>query len=324
MNFINKIKFNYNTKLLDDLYLNGKTSEILSLLKEKKNKDKNTYIELVLHFIKKFKNHQTQEDFFNNKVVLINSFDMQDCSYLSNFFKFYFDKMYPKCVHSSISNAIATDLAQLNSSFFPKKIEFEHFIKVSEFFLISLLINDQNNNFFLKSNSAFFEASKNNFFIYPYMTAAYFFIHKNPLKIYASFKKKYQSSQEALNQLFNFQNELISNQETNNEYQVLENRQSWNIHSTSWNDPNVLSTYRGLVISESDFFKSPQETLVKVLFHLIQAGMKFEMNYDLIEQYIENNPINEMNFHYHLSNKERKILLSNLDSKLLDQFDYQI
>ena len=42
MNFINKIKFNYNTKLLDDLYLNGKTSEILSLLKEKKNKDKDT------------------------------------------------------------------------------------------------------------------------------------------------------------------------------------------------------------------------------------------------------------------------------------------
>ena len=98
MNFINKIKFNYNTKLLDDLYLNGKTSEILSLLKEKKNKDKDTYIELVLHFIKKFKNHQTQEDFFNNKVVLINSFDMHDCYYLSNFFEFYFDKMYPKCV----------------------------------------------------------------------------------------------------------------------------------------------------------------------------------------------------------------------------------
>ena len=178
MNFFNKIKVNYNTKLLDDLYLNGKTSEILSLLKEKKNKDKSTYIQLVLHFIKKFKNHQTQEDFFNNKIVFINSFDMQDCNYLSNFFEFYFDKMFPKCVHSSISNAIAMDLAYLDTSFFPKKIEFEHFIQFSEFFLNSLLINDQNNNFFLKSNGAFFEAGKNNFFIYPYMTAAYFFIHK--------------------------------------------------------------------------------------------------------------------------------------------------
>ena len=185
------------------------------------------------------------------------------------------------------------------------------------------MINEGEKNLFLKSSSAFFEASGDKFFIYPHSTAAYFLIHQNPLKIYNSLKTKYQSSQEALNVMFNFQDKNVSNQDLDSKYHVEENRQSWNTFLNSWKDPNVISTYRGLLIPQKDFIKSPNETLTKVLFHLIQAGLKIEVDYNLIDQFVQKNPLEETTDE-ELSNKEKKLLLNNLDQKLLEFFNYKI
>ena len=89
-----------------------------------------------------------------------------------------------------MSNAIVKDLESLNLSHFPKKIEFQEFVEFSEFFFNSMLINPEQKNLFLNSNSAFFEAGENNFFIYPNTTANYFLINKDPLHTYSSLKKK--------------------------------------------------------------------------------------------------------------------------------------
>ena len=324
MNIFNKFKVNYNLKLLDDLVSNNKKEEIFSLLKENKIKNKEIFFQLLKHFIDNYKNHSIKENFFKNRVVLINSFEMDDCNYLSNFFSFYFDNMNLKTDHDSLSNAIAKDLDSLCLSHFPEKIDFQCFIKFSDFFFNSLLLNMEDKNVFLKSNSAFFETNEKNFFIYPNTTAAYFLIHKNPLHIYLSLKKKFSSSQEALNELFNFQNTLVTCQDYNCDYEVSENRQSWNIYSNSWKDPNVISTFRGLLIPFKDFQDKPHEILTKALFHLIQAGIKVEMNYDLIDQYILNHKFEDQYFTEDISNKEKKILLSNFDQNLLEFFSYKI
>ena len=324
MNIFNKFKVNYNLKLLDDFVLNNKKEEIFSLLKKTKNKNGELFFQLLNHFTNNYKNHSIRENFFKNRVVLINSFEIDDCNYLSNFFSFYFNNMNLKADHDSLANAIAKDLKNLNLSHLPKKIDFQCFIEFSDFFFNSLLVNMGDKNVFLKSNSAFFEVNEKNFFIYPDTTAAYFLIHKNPFHIYSTFKRKFSSSQEALNKLFNFQNTLVSNQDFNCDYDVSENRQSWNIYSNSWRDPNVISTFRGLLIPSQDLIEKPHESLTKALFHLIQAGVKVEMNYDLIDQYVLNNKLEDEHFIDDISNKERKILLSNLDQNLLKYFNYTI
>ena len=324
MNIFNKFKVNYNLKLLDDFVLNNNKDEIFSLLKETKNKNGELFFQLLNHFINNYKNHSIRENFFNNKVVLVNSFEIDDCNYLSNFFSFYFNNMNLKTDHDSLANAIAKDLEKLNLSHLSKKIDFQCFIEFSDFFFNSLLVNMEEKNVFLNSNSAFFEVNEKNFFIYPNSTAAYFLIHKNPFHIYSSLKRKLSSSQEALNKLFNFQNELVSNQDFDCDYEVSENRQSWNIYSNSWRDPNVISTFRGLLIPFQDLIEKPHELLTKALFHLIQAGIKVEMNYDLIDQYILNYKFEDEYFTDKISNKERKILLSNFDENLLEYFNYLI
>ena len=48
------------------------------------------------------------------------------------------------------------------------------------------------------------------------------------------------------------------------------------------------------------------------------------MNYDLIDQYILNNKFEDEHFIDDISNKEKKILLSNFDQNLLEYFNYKI
>ena len=86
----------------------------------------------------------------------------------------------------------------------------------------------------------------------------------------------------------------------------------------------MQSTNRGLVMRQQDFFTNPQETFTRVIFHLIQAGLNFEVDYNLIDQFIAENPPQALKLFPDLSNKERKTLLNNLDQNLLDQLNYQI
>lgn len=323
MNIINKFKFNYNLKLLDDFILNDNSIEVLSLFQKTKNKNPELFFQLMTYYINKYRKHIFNENLFNNKVVLINSFELADCKYLSDFFSFYFNNIKLNYDHDSFSNAIAKDLEQLALSQFPRDIDFNLFVQFSEFFLNSLLTNPKEKSLFLTSTSAFFEAGDNRL-IYPNTTAAYFFVHQNPISTYSDLKNKLGSSQEALNVMFNFQNNLVTNQDIDSEFIVKENRQSWNIYLNSWTDPNVISTYRGLLIPHKDFSQSPHETLTKVIFHLIEAGLKIEMNYDLIDQYIQNNELQANIGNDELSNKEKKSLIHNLDKKVLEFLNYQI
>ena len=52
MSFFNKIKVNYNIKLMDDFVLNKKQSELFALIKNSKIKDKELFFQLLNRFIK--------------------------------------------------------------------------------------------------------------------------------------------------------------------------------------------------------------------------------------------------------------------------------
>ena len=324
MSFFNKIKLNYNIKLMDDFVLNKKQSELFVLIKNSKKKDKEIFFHLLSRFINKYKYDEIQENFHKKKLILINSFDHNDYTYLSKFLSFYFDNCEISHTNCSLPEAIAKDLVGLDLPHFPPQIDFDNMVRYSNFFFHSLLMDQENNFPIFKSSSAFFEFNENNYFIPSNLSSIYFFIHKSPLHLFNLLKEKYSSSQAALNELFNFQNTSNPQHITNSKYQVVENRQSWNIHTNSWIDPNVQSTYRGLIIPYQDFFKDTQATFIKVIFHLTQAGIKFEVNYNLIDRFIEENPPQDLKSFPDLSKKEKKLLLNNLDQSLLDQLNYQI
>ena len=107
-------------------------------------------------------------------------------------------------------------------------------------------------------------------------------------------------------------------------YQVLENRQSWDIHAQSWLDPNVLNTYRGLAIGNEEFSLRTEEVLTKVIFHLIQAGLKIEVDYEVIAEFINDNKFIPKEFSSDISNKEKKLITNNINKKVLQDLEYEV
>ena len=322
MTFFNKIKLNYNIKLLNEYISNRNNAEILKLLKDAKSKESDFFFTLLNHTNLNYANTTDAEDLFPNKYTFISSFHYEDQKFVSNFLKYYFGKKQNLSMINDFSNAVANDLDKLQNNTLPDQITFDYMVEYSDFFLNSLLLEDENNDLVLLSNAAFFEGPNNKFLIYPNRTRAYIFIHNHPSNIYASLRDKYQNQQQALNELFNFENNLISSQKKIHKYQILENRQSWSVHANSWLDPNVLSSYNGMIIGINELINDPVDTLTRLIFHLKQAGMKIEVDYEVIENFCTENKLTTAN--PEISNKEKKLISSNLDTKILEELEYEI
>ncbi len=325
MSIFNKFKLNYNLKLLDDLINNQKDKEILSLLREIKQKNKDIYFHLLRHLNQHYSHKPNAANLFHNKLILINSFQLGDCDYLTKFLKFYFKKIGYEYYFDNLSDSIAADLDQMKLKYFPQQVDFNHMVEFSDFFVNSVLLDQNIKNCFMTSNSAFFESeNKTKYFIYPNTAIAYFFIHENPLKIFSQLKEKYSDTQRAFNELCNMEKELVSNQRNIINHNVLENRQSWDIHAQSWLDPNVLSTYRGLTIGNEEFSLKPEEILTKVIFHLIQAGLEIEVDYGAIDEFVNDNKFISKDISSTTSKKEKKLLRNNINKKVLQNLKYEI
>lgn len=322
MSFLNKIKLNYNIKLLDDYITNKNNTEIYNILRNTKHAKSEFFFNLLNHVNHHYANSPDGESLFPNKYTLLSTFHYEDQKFVSNFLKFYFTKNNHLSKIDDFSDAVANDLDNLKIHALPDQITFDQMVEYSDFFLNSLLLNDSEHDYFLSSNAAFFEGPNKKFLIYPNRTRAYIFIHNHPFDIYASLRDKYQNQQQALNELCNFENNLISSQKKIHQYQILENRQSWSVHTNSWLDPNVLSSYNGITISVNELTKDPIDALTRLIFHLKQAGLAIEVNYDHIEHYCSENKLDVTN--YDISNKEKKLITSNLDTKILKELEYEI
>ena len=65
----NKIKFNYNIKVLDDLFANKKYTEIWNLLK--KQQDEPYFINLLIYILEKFLSNPENSGFYQRNYLVI-------------------------------------------------------------------------------------------------------------------------------------------------------------------------------------------------------------------------------------------------------------
>ena len=322
MSLFNKFKHNYNIKLLNEYISANNHDEIINLLKKLKSNNSDLFFLLMNYLNKNYSNIPSGDSLFPNKYTLVNSFLDEDQKYTTDFLIFYFQKNNFRINIPSLSASVSNDLESLNISALPNQISFEEMVLYSDFFLNSLLLNTDDKDLFLSSNAAFFEGKDSKYFIYPQRTRAFIFIHNHPYKIYSQLRNKYNNQQQALNELFNFENSLISNQKNKSSIQVLENRQSWNIHTSSWLDPNVVSSYNGFILDMKDLIDNPTDALTNLIFHLKQSGLQIDINYETIESYCMINKIDEIQLE--ISNKEKKLISNHLDLKVIEELKYTI
>ena len=312
MKLLKKIKLNYNLKLLDDFISNQKFDEAYNLICETNKKDK-------LSFFLLLKNSQNlltklEADFYKKKIIWTISYDLSDVSYIDKFLNYYLSRnvnfsFYTDNFASSLNNYFQK--LAINGQ--AKSIEFQDFISQSNLYQNLLLFDLDKDYLFLKSCASFFETSQKNFFIHPNITFCYFYIINSPEELFLRYKNKYGSAEASYDELFNFNDkQYLSADQKDQEFKVYENRKNINVNIKSWSDENVLSTYKGKIISYERLLGNTQDVLLEILYHLKQFGMNIDINLEDIKSFVTNNRI-EKNIDGNLSNNEKKFLEKNLN-----------
>lgn len=313
----NKIKFNYNLKLIEDCFNDQKYSKVWELLQE--NQKAPYYFDLVDITIHKYLNNSNHSSFYSKKFFWISSYEMEDTQYISNFLNYYLSESAEFAfISNEYKDLVNNSFNNLNSSKLPLEIKFDLIVNNSNFYQNLILINQNKNLNISFTHSAFFEGKNNKFLIYPQSTACSLFIINNPFKLYNRYRMQGASHQEGLNHLAG---EVNNTNLDSYKYKLYENRQSWSINSKSWLDENVQNTFRGKVINFIDLTKNPEDVLTQIIYHLKQSGLDLNVNFDLVEKFTKENPIPHMP-DFEMSNQELKQVSNLLDQSIIEEYKF--
>ncbi len=314
MNLLKKIKLNYNLKLFQDYVSNQRFDEAYNLIQKLSKNDKIDLFLLLKNSQKILTN--LPSDFYKKKIIWNISYDLLDLSYINNFLDFYLSKNLKSSFNiRGFSNSLNDCLSNLKKNVQESNIDFNDFLTQSNLYQNLLLFDLENDYLFLNSCASFFETSQKNYFIYPNITFCYFYFINRPEDLLLRYKNKYKSSDASYDELFNFSNQqYLSKEQESKTFKVFENRKNFNVNVKSWTDENVISSFKGKIISYNKLLESPQEILVEILYHLKQYGMLIDINIEDIKNFISSNKINE-NIEGELSNNDKKFLSKNLDQR---------
>lgn len=315
MNLIKKIKFNYLLKLITDYIDNKNFNKASEEIYKLKNNDPLIYY-FVIKSLDSRLNDVTNINLHKKKIIWTISFDLEDQRYINNFLQFYLIDNYK---NSFYADNFAESLAHFLSSFeghgAPKEIKFNEIIQNAGFFQNLLLYSHSEDLFVFNTCAAFFESKTKHYYIYPNTTLCYFYIVKDLKDLFLRYKKKLETTEEAYNELFNYTEKLYLSESLKNEpFKVYENKTNYNTNINSWSDSNVVSSYKGKIISYEKLVNNTEETLVDIIQHLIQYYPDLKVNYQTIKDYVYKNAFTKSDKN-EVSKSEDKFLSKNLNLK---------
>ena len=282
---LKKIKTNYLDKLFSELVNQNDFVKINTELDKLKNEEFELYFLFLNRIINTYLNNDQGQRFFQNKFIWLNSFDLDDTQIIKNFLSFYLSEKLDLNLESSL---YIKEFQKLPKELIQKNISFEDLVDNSYLYQYEMLKRVDNKYKLLLNNHVFFEKLPNKFFTHYYLTQCFFYVIKNPIHVYANYRSKVGSQQSALNFLNGF---TEKNQSSLDEEKVLiqNTTKDWSTNVLSWTNTNVIDTFSGQIIKFEELISNPEQILAEVISHLIQAGMEIEIDYDLINNYINNN-----------------------------------
>ena len=312
MSFLNNFRIQYHTKHIEKLLDEENSTEIFSYLRELK-KNKELFYHLSLKYISKFIN-KTNDDILENKIIFINSFLDEDLDFCSRFLQYYFEN-----IDSSLGS-ITSYLSEIDAIIKKDElVDFNVLVNESYFFQWMILNNHKDKYKFIHNNLPFFSSQNNYNFTKSSLAQSYLLILNDPYAVYHKIKTQNNNDQEKARNIFlNLDNQ--PEKKTIGKTNFLLSKKGWHINSQSWTDPNVLNSLRGKVILKKDLVNDTYDTLSSIILHLVQSGVKMDLKYDLIESFINKNPISS-EITYDISNKEKKFI-DQYTSQILNQYDF--
>lgn len=307
MFLINKIKYQYNTKILQDFISNKDFHKFFDHI-EKSKHDKKLYIQLLFSLANPIM-LENEDDIFNQKIIWINSFIKDDSNYISRFINYYFKKIQKEGELIQYENEIISILNEFQDV---KEIKFNDFVNYS--YLYQYLIINKNKNAIklINNHMPFFSTPNNMNFSKHTLTRAYFFIIDHPYRVYQIIKNNNNGDQNIARNIFlNLDDHSEILNINNTEIEI--NKKGWHTHTNSWTDANVLNSLNGKVILKKNIYSDTYDVLSSIILHIIQSGLKIDINYKIIEDFINEMPPKDETIELNLSHKEKKFIDQYID-----------
>ena len=306
---LKKIKTNYLDKLFSELVNKNDFFKIKNELNNLKIDNAELYFLFLNRILNTYLNNDQGQSFFENKFIWVNSFDLDDTQIIRNFLSFYFTKKLN--LNLETVNYI-DEFKKLPGELIKKNINFDDLVENSYLYQYEILNSSNTKHKLILNNHVFFEKLPNKFFTHYYFTQCFFYIVRNPNYIYSKYKSDFDSQQYALNFLNGF-SEIDQSVLEENLVQVENTTKDWSTNVQSWTNSNVLNTFRGQIIKFEELINNPQQIFAEVISHLIQSGMDIEIDYDLIDNYINKNKDKFS------QNRSEDTVLSNQETKKLNR-----
>ena len=313
MKIIENIKYNYYIKVFEEDLKNLNFDSLKANL-QKLAKAPHLYSKIHKNFFKEFNDITNSHNIFPCNYIFINSFLEEDLSLIKNFLKYYFEKTnYQK--FSEIKYEELIDQINLLLKDYPSPMAFEDVVSSSMIYQSLFGFLNEEKELYIENIHSFFSTQHNYNFTDAFLTKCYFLIVDEPLQVYQDIKHRHNLDKDlAQNIMFNLDNKPLMDEKLNIEV----TRKSWPIHTSSWTDPNVMNALKGLVLNKRLLLQKDLETYASIILHLKQANIKINLQYDLIQEYLdENNFINQSNI-LDLSNNEKKFIEKNIQGYQLN------
>lgn len=302
MNILNKIKYQYNLKKLQDLISSEEYTKFFDEISKLSN-NKSIFLQLLANLgVSALQKNNT--NFFQNKIIWLNSFLKEDTVYVSKFMEYYMKELNQNIELTEYEKATVKELKKLENT---KNLNFYDFLNYSYLYQY-LILNQYIQNTILINELPFFSQANQLNFSKPTLTQCYFYIMDHPYRTYSEIKKNNSNDQIIAKNIFLNLDDTptVSNIENVN---IEIARKGWNIHVKSWTNENVINVLNGKVILKKDLEKDTYDVLSSIILHLIQTGSKIDLNYSVIEKFLEINPYNATTFDGDaLSQKEKKFI----------------
>lgn len=321
MSYIEKFKANFQKRYFDN-YLENKDYENLfkEIHKMLKKTDLN-FLNIINENLDTILEDLDTERFFPKNITWINSFEPNHSKHISRFLEYYFKNETGHnndFIYDSYENIILKNLSQYLNNI---NIDLNNLSQNSYLYQLIISFKTPSSKIFLNNQMAFFENSQNlKRFSHPCFTNGFIYIVQNPYDLYRNIKSNNSNLTFAQNYLLNLDNspEIYSINE-NNKIEI--NRKSWNVNLDSWHGEAVIRSFNGIIVKLEDFENEPIDAYASVLTHLSQSGINFNLNYDVIKEFVSLNPIINSVANIDISNKEMKIIDREL-AKIASNYDY--
>ena len=309
MSFLNNIKLNYRTKLLNQAI----ESKNFTNFKENFNELKKINSKIANKFIKynatDFIENEELNFLFNKNTVWVNSFRKKDTNLLSNFiFKILKLTSNTEVHHLDFYKEVLSILEEEEINDYQS---FNDIFLKSHYYFQMLIDSQYQGTKLLNTNSALFEFNKTIHFTHHKLSRCFFYVIKHPYQIFTEMKNEGLETQAALNILCNFEDRpsMFQIEKNSKLLSCPENSKSWQTNVSSWTNENAQISLRGLTIYYEDMLHKTEDKLIEIAAHLKESGFDMELSSIEISKIADDFKSHENDkISIQISKKEKKII----------------